>query len=106
MIDSRIYKLEFPDGRVEEYSDNVIIKNILDQVKSNDWDTSLFDEVISARKDYNAIDKGPGAYVIVNGFKKPVIITKVWGVQVKWKNRSISWLPLPLVKLSSPIDLT
>ena len=45
-IDSRIYKLEFPDGRVEEYSVNVIIENMFDQIRSNGWDTSMFDKVI------------------------------------------------------------
>ena len=34
IIDSRIYELEFPDGRVEEYSINVNIENMLDQIKA------------------------------------------------------------------------
>ena len=36
IIDSRIYELEFPDGKVEEYSVDVIIENMLDQIKSKD----------------------------------------------------------------------
>ena len=35
ILDPRIYELEFPDGRVEEYSVNIIIENILDQVANN-----------------------------------------------------------------------
>ena len=45
ILDSRIYELEFPDGGIEEYAVNVILENIVDQVKSNDWDASLFDEI-------------------------------------------------------------
>ena len=30
MLDSRIYELEFPDGRIEEYSVNIIIENLVD----------------------------------------------------------------------------
>ena len=60
ILDSRTYELEFPDGRVEEYSVNVIMENMLDQVGNNDWDASLFDEVISVRKGRDAINKGPG----------------------------------------------
>ena len=76
ILDSRIYELELPDGRVEEYSVNIIIENMLDQVANNDWDASMFDEVISVRKGYNTINKGPGAYVKVNGIKRTIITTK------------------------------
>ena len=106
ILDCRIYKLEFPDRRVEEYSINIIIENILDLVSNNDWDASIFDEVISVKKGHNAINKGPGAHVKVNGMKMPIITTKGWSVQVRWKDGSISWLPLSLVKSSNPVDLT
>ena len=90
IIDSRIYELEFPDGRVEEYSVNVIIENMLDQIKSNDWDANMFEEVTSMRKNHDAINKGPGAYVTINGFRRPIITTKGWSVQIKWKDGSVS----------------
>ena len=73
ILDSRIYELEFLDGRVEEYSVNVIIENMLDQVGNNDWDTSMFDELISIRKGRDAINKGPRAYVKVNGMRRSII---------------------------------
>ena len=57
ILDSRIYELEFPDGRIEEYSVNVILENMIDQVKSN----TLFDEIISVRKDEKiAVEKEKG----------------------------------------------
>ena len=40
VLDLRIYKLEFPVGRVEEYSTNTIIENILHQVENNECDAS------------------------------------------------------------------
>ena len=44
--------MEFLDGRIEEYSVNVILENMVDQVNGhNDWDASLFEEIISATKD-------------------------------------------------------
>ena len=75
-MESRIYELEFPDGRVEEYSVNVIIENMLDQIKMNDWDTSMFGKVTSIGKNHEVINKGPGAYVVINGFRTPIITTK------------------------------
>ena len=104
ILDSRIYELEFQDGRVEEYSVNVIIENLLDQVGNNDWDASMFDEVISVRKGHDAIDKGPGTYVTVNGMNRPIITTKGWSVQIRWKDVFVSWLPFSLVKSSNPVD--
>ena len=76
MLDSSVYELEFPDGRVEEYSANIIIMNMLDQVRGNDWDASLFDKIISVGKDKTAIVKGPKAFTTSNGFKKPIATTK------------------------------
>ena len=105
IINSRIYLLEFPGGRVEEYSINVVIENMLNQVRSNDWDASMFDEVISVRKGHDAINKGPEVYVTVNGLKGPIITTKGWSLQTKWKDGSVSWFPLSLVKLSNSVDL-
>ena len=106
IIDSRIYELEFPDGRVEEYLVNVIIENMLNQVASNNWDASMLDEIISIKMGYEAINRGPDAFVEINGLKRPIITTKGWSVQVKWKDSSMSWLPLSLVKSSNPVNLT
>ena len=92
ILDFRIYELEFPDGREEEYSVNVIIEFILDQVRNNDWDASMFDEVISVRKGRDAANKGPGAYVKVNGMNRPIITTKGWSVQIRGKDGSVSFI--------------
>ena len=106
MLDSRIYELEFPDGRVEEYSVNIILENMVDQVESNEWDSSFFDEVITVRKDEEiALKRGERAFTEINGFRRPIITTKGWSVQVKWKDGSVSWHPLSLIKSSNPIEL-
>ena len=106
MLDSRIYELKFPDGRVEEYAVNIILENMVGQVKSNDWDASLFDEIVSATKDEKiVIKKGEGAFTMVDGVKTPVITTKGWNIQIKWKDGSVLWHPLSIVKSSNPIEL-
>ena len=107
ILDSRIYELEYPDGRVEEYSVNTILENMVEQVHSNDWDTTLMDEILAVRRDSDvSVMQGPDASAIVNGRKRPIITTKGWDVQVRWKDGSISWHPLFLVKRSNPVDLT
>ena len=52
---------------IKEYSVNMILENMIDQVKSNDWDASLFDEIVSARKDDNIVlEKGERAFTMVD----------------------------------------
>ena len=75
-LDSRIYKLELSDRKIEQYSVNLILENMLDQVGSNDWNASLFGEIISGKKDSKiAVEKGEGAFTIMNGAKKPIVTT-------------------------------
>ena len=106
LLDSRIYCLEFPDGRVEEYGMNVIVENLMSNVDQDGWDTGLFKEVIGFRRDPTiAIPVGDEAFTIVNNRKKPVITTKGWEVQVLWNDTSTSWLPLSMVKESHPVQV-
>ena len=61
-----------------EYLVNVILENMVDQVNSNDWDVSLFDEIVSATKDNKvAIKKGEGAFIMVIGTMKSFLLLKV-----------------------------
>ena len=105
ILDSRICELEYRDGRVEECSVNIILENMVEQVDSNDWDATLLDEIMVVRRDSNtSVMQGPGAFTNVKGRKRPVITTKGWDVQVKWKDGSISWHPLSLIKRSNSVD--
>ena len=38
ILDTRIYQLEFPDGRVEEYGMNVLIENLMSQIDDDGYD--------------------------------------------------------------------
>ena len=106
ILNSRIYELEYPDGKVEEYSVNTILENMVEQVDSNDWDATLLDEILTVRRDSNvSVMKGSDAFATVKGRKRPIITTKGWDVQVRWKDALISWHPLFLVKRSNPVDL-
>ena len=83
-----------------------MLENMIDRVKSNDWDASLFDEIISARKEEKiAVEKGERAFTMVDGIRKPIITTKGWNIQIKWKDGSVSWHPMSTVKSSNPIKL-
>ena len=107
ILDTRIYQLEFPDGRVEEYGMNIIAENLISHTDENGWDTGIFEEIISARTDPNvAIPQGEHATTNINGRDKPIITTKGWEILIRWKDQSTSWLPLSVVKESYPVQLS
>ena len=41
ILDTHIYDLWLPDGRVEEYYYNSILENLYEQVDENVWDTGV-----------------------------------------------------------------
>ena len=106
ILDSRVYELEFPDGRVEEFSRNVIAENLIAQTDDDGWDTGVFDEIVDFRFDEAiAVSRENGFVTSYNGQKKPVITTKGVDVQIRWKDQSTSWLPLSIVKESHPVQV-
>jgi hypothetical protein len=106
ILDSRIYELEFPDGRIEEYSVNVIAENLFNMADDDGWDTGLLEEIIDFRKDDSiAIKIDDGFKEMSNGDKVPVITTKGWDVQVRWSDKSTDWIPLTEIKESNPIEI-
>ena len=105
ILDTRVYQLEFPDGRVDEYSVNIIAENLMSQVDDDSWDTGLLKEIVSFGRDSSiAISKSHGS-VTVNGLIKPIITTKRWDVQVLWIDGSTYWIQLKLIKESNPIEV-
>jgi hypothetical protein len=46
-----VYKVEFPDGQVKEYSANTIVENMLTQVKSDGFTLTLMEGIVDYKKD-------------------------------------------------------
>ena len=51
MLNSVVYEVEFPDGQVKEYSANTIAENMLTQVDSDGFTTTLMDGIVDYKKD-------------------------------------------------------
>ena len=105
ILDTRVYELQFPDGRIEDYSMNIIVENLIAQTDAEGYDTGIFKEIIDYRWDDKiATPKGEQAKTSVNGITKPVVTTKGWELLVKWTDNSTSWIPLSIVKESYPVQ--
>ena len=106
IMDSRIYELEYPDGRIEEFGVNVIGENLGTQLDEDRWDSGLLEEIVEFRcNDQIAIPMEEGFTILPNGERRPVVTTKGWDVKARWKDRSTNWLPLAEIKESCPIEV-
>ena len=91
ILDSRIYEVEFPYGRIEEYSVNIIAENLHNMASHGGWDGGILDEVLEFRRDDAiAIPKSQGFRVQHNGHKVPIITSKGWDVKVRWKDNLLT----------------
>ena len=48
--------MEFPDGQIKEYAVSVLAENLLSQVDSEGFSTSLFDGMTDWRKNSDAVE--------------------------------------------------
>ena len=101
ILDTRVFNVEHPDGRVEEYATNVLAESLMANVDDDGYDLGLVEEIVDHKKTDKAISVSEG----FTDKGKPVITTKGWSVRIKWKDGSSDWLPLSQVKNSNPLQL-
>ena len=102
ILDTRIFNVEYPDGRVEAFTTNVIAESIYANIDDEGFDTGILDEIVDHEVDKTAIKMKDGH---VGKNQKPVITTRGWRLKVKWKDGSYDWIPLSQLKNSNPIDV-
>ena len=106
ILDTRIHDLQFPDSRIEEYATNMIAKNLFQQADEDGWESRIIEEFTDLRKDNAiAVSKEKGTYHNSTGIKQNVIMTKGQEVQVRWRDKSTSWISLKAIKEGDPLSL-
>jgi hypothetical protein len=104
MLDTRNYEIEFPDGRSDEYTANVIAENIYAQCDIEGRQLNLMEGIIDHRTDCHAV--APVEMYIKHGSNKKVKkTTKGWHLCVEWKDGTTSWESLAYIKESNPIEV-
>ena len=104
-MDTSIYEVEFPDGKVWEYSTNVIDENLYSIMDDNGSTPCLFSEIVDHSCDSNSIKINDGWFITDSGNKRRVITIKGWKFCVAWKDGNQSWIPLIEVKESNHVEL-
>ena len=105
ILSTAIYKVESPDGTINEYSANIIAENLYSQVDDDGYNFDLLYEIVGYRKDQTAVESKDGYFTTKSGTKRKVITTKGWQLHVQWENGERSWIALKDIKESNPIEV-
>ena len=90
IFDTRVYQVQFPDDRVEEYSANVIAENLYSQVDKEGNQYVIIDEIVDHEFDSKIIPKEKSA----DGCNLCIL----------WKDGSTSWETLKNIKHGFPVQ--
>ena len=100
-----MYEVELADGRVKEYAANIIAENMLTQVDSDGFSLSLMEGIIDYKHDdLVAIPKIDKYITTARGQRRLRKTTAGWKSLVKWRDQSESWVKLPELKESHPVE--
>ena len=106
ILDTRIYRVEFSDGHVEEFAANVIAECMMSQCDSEGRQQLLLEEIIDHRKDDSCAVSEEDSFVeSYNGNKVRKRTTVGWSICVQWKGGETSWVPLKDLKEAYPVQL-
>ena len=106
MLNSIVYEVEFPDGQIKECAANLFAENLLSQVDSEGFSTTLFDGIADWRKDSDAVEMKDRFLVTKRGQRRLRQTTVGWDLLVVWKDGSETWVPLKHLKESNPVEVT
>ena len=75
-------------------------------MEQTDQDGWYLEEINSSLSDPDvAINNDEDSFDTIGGRRKPIVPTKGWDVQVRWKDGSSDRVPMSLVKKSNPIEV-
>jgi hypothetical protein len=104
ILDTRNYEIEFPDGRSDEYTANVIAENVYAQCDIEGRQYNLMEVIFDHRTDGHAV--APSEMYIKHGSNNKVRkTTKGWHLCVEWKDGTTSWERLVDPKESNPVKV-
>ena len=105
IMDTRIFVVKFGEDEYHDFSANVILENLYDQVDDDANSYSILKGIVSHKKLSNALKQDEGWMTTATGIRKRKITTKGWTFHVEWKDGTSTWLPLSILKNSDPVML-
>jgi len=103
LLDTRVYEVEFPDGRIEEFTANAIAANLYEMADEDGHFVRLIDSIIDHDISEEALKEG--TFVDSKGRVRNKMTTKGVRLLVSWKDGTSDWIPLKDLKESEPLRL-
>ena len=105
-LNSVFYDVEFPEGQIKEYADNIITENMLTQVGSDGMSTTLMEAIVDHQKDEAKALQHQDKYVQTKNGRHHIRKTTTGReLLIKWKDKSESWIKLADMKESHPVEV-
>jgi hypothetical protein len=104
MLDTRKYEVEFPDGRSDQYTANVIAKNMCAQCDEAGNQFKLMDCFVDHKTYGNTVDRAD-IYIKHGRNRKVRKTTKGWHLCVGCRYGTTSWERLADLKESNPVEV-
>jgi hypothetical protein len=105
ILDTRMYKVEYPDGHKASLTANGIAENMFAQADGKGKRHVLFEEIIDHRTDGTEVKQQDAFLTMRNGNKRRRKTTKGWEILIQWKDGSTTWVSMKDIKGSYPVQL-
>ena len=105
ILDTRLYEVEYLDGRTASMSANAIASNMFAQVDDHGNSLILFDSIIDHRADGTEVKPDDAFITTANGGRKRKKTTRGWEILVQWKDGSTTWEAMKDVHAEYPVYL-
>jgi hypothetical protein len=104
ILDTRTYNVEFPDGRSEEYTANVIAENMYAQCDEEGNQFLMLQDIVGHKTDGHAVDRSD-MYIKVGRTIQIRNTEKSWHLCVEWKDGKTSLKRLAYLKGSNTVEV-
>ena len=103
ILDTRVYTVEFPNGKIGKYAANIIAEHMYSVTDTEGNHMLLLNAIVGHRKDGHALERAD-MYVYNNGRRSIRKTTKGWQLCIEWRDGSTTWERLTDVKGSHPTE--
>jgi hypothetical protein len=105
MLYTRTYKIDFPDGRSDEYTVNIIVDNMLyAQCDEEGNQFNLMECIVDHNNDGHDVECAD-IYIKHGSNKQVRKTTKGWHLCIEWKEGTTSWERLAYLKEINPVEV-
>ena len=105
ILDTRLYEVEYLDGRRASLAANAIAANMFAQIDDDGNRFVLLDSIVDHRTDGSELKAEDAFITSKNGGKKRKMTSKGWEILLQWKDGSTTWEAMKDVHAEYPVQL-